>query len=41
MGEEINLKERKLGPECLHIGSGGNIEHMGLLTPNDQLHVDF
>merc|ERR1719433_294401 len=36
-----SLKERKLGPECFHIGSGGDVEHMGLLTPNDQLHVDF
>merc|ERR1719504_624954 len=36
-----SLKERKLGPECLHIGGGGDVEHMGLLTPNDQLHVDF
>merc|ERR1719433_723642 len=35
-----SLKEGKLRPECLHIGSGGNVEHMGLLTPNDQLHVD-
>ena len=36
-----NLKQRKLGPECLNIGGGGDVEHMGLLTPNDQLHDDF
>ena len=37
----MDLKEGKLSPECLHIGGGGDVEHMGLLTPNDQLHVDF
>merc|ERR1719433_2099293 len=36
-----SLKQGKLSPECLHIGGGGDVEHMGLLTPNDQLHVDF
>lgn len=39
--KETDLEEGKLRPECLHIGGGGDVEHMGLLTPNDQLHVDF
>merc|ERR1719266_392572 len=35
------LKQRELCPERLHVGGGGDIKHMGLFSPYDQLHDDF
>merc|ERR1712062_768361 len=36
-----SLKQRELCPERLHVGGGGDIKHMGLFSPYDQLHDDF
>ena len=36
-----HLKQRELCPERLHVGGGGDIKHMGLFSPYDQLHDDF
>merc|ERR1719195_905363 len=36
-----SLKQRKLCPERLYVGGGGDIKHMGLFSPYDQLHDDF
>merc|ERR1712013_170379 len=36
-----SLKQRELCPERLYVGGGGDIKHMGLFSPYDQLHDDF
>ena len=36
-----NLKQRELCPKRLNVGGGGDIKHMGLFSPYDQLHDDF